>query len=87
MGKIKDYIIHKLGGFTASDIAGKMIDLYNEDLELGELYGRKDIAESLHSYACGLYGNSAETWCELMYNKLETCKIATENEYRGYTQS
>ena len=83
MKKIKDIIIHWLGGYTATERSEKIQDAfdkgYKEGFDVGSLtaqksfdkeylHGKKEIYDSLMKKAGELYGIPADDWCKEMYS-------------------
>lgn len=83
MKKIKDIIIHWLGGYTATERSEKKQETfdkgYKEGLDIGSRmvqesfdkgywHGKKVIYDSLMKKAGELYGRPADDWCKEMYS-------------------
>ena len=83
MKKIKDIIIHWLGGHTETEYLRETQNAfdegYKEGLDIGSRmvqesfdkgywHGKKDIYDSLMKKADELYGRPADDWCKEMYS-------------------
>ena len=83
MKKIKDIIIHCLGGYTATERSEKIQDAFDkgykegfnagsrtaqESFDKGYWHGKKVIYDSLMKKADELYGCPADDWCKEMYS-------------------
>ena len=70
MKKIKDYLIHLLGGVTKRESSRarirKNIKLINKTLPLGSLVS----VRRLKGYADSLNGIPADEWCKRMYDAI-----------------
>ena len=70
MKKIKDYLIHLLGGVTKREASRarirKNIKLINKTLPLGSLVA----VRRLKGYADSLNGIPADEWCKRMYDAI-----------------
>ena len=70
MKKIKDYLIHLLGGVTKREATRarirKNIKLINKTLPLGSLVA----VRNLKGYADSLNGIPADEWCKRMYDAI-----------------
>lgn len=83
MKKIKDIIIHWLGGHTETEYLRESQNAFDkgytdgfdigsrtaqESFERGYWYGKKGIYDSLMKKADKLYGCPADDWCKEMYS-------------------
>lgn len=62
MKKIKEILIHWLGGYTAEEFEQESQESY----EVGYLSNNSDVKK----YADSLYGLPSEEWCKQMYEYL-----------------
>ena len=84
MKKIKDYLIHLLGGVTKRESSRarirKNIKLINKTLPLGSLVA----VRHLKGYADSLNGIPADEWCKRMYDAIAA---DVEKYQRQYDES
>lgn len=67
MKKIKEILIHWLGGYTEKDKFEATFDLA---YRIGSGYGRAVERSEIKVFADSLYGLSADEWCNKMYEYL-----------------
>lgn len=67
MKRIKEAIIHWLGGYTEFE--------YGCERDKARYDSRKFIFDVIKTYADSLYGEPAEVWCEKMYKFIEDNKL------------
>lgn len=74
MKKIKNYIIHALGGITNEENKENQRNCYET--------GRNIAVARILEYAQSINGMSADSWCKLVYNKLESeLEKSSKQEY------
>lgn len=63
MNKIKEILIHWLGGRTPEETADAMLTSRDKGVTVGKFLARR----AMLIHAEGLYGLPAEEWCKKMY--------------------
>lgn len=71
MKKIKTWLIHLLGGVTASELQERGVDRFSLGVFVALTIVKK--------YSKSLYGKPADEWCKLMYEYI--CKQLESVEY------
>lgn len=74
MGKIREKLIHLLGGFTSKDVDNNIV------------FAKRVRIYQIKKYADQLYGLSADEWCAKMYEYITEAEKEYGNERKNRAQ-